>query len=192
VAIAALFLWMCTAAAGAYLLATSLRTTESDRAPQTSEPDRIKQTAPAAPAAPAAAEAPAAPAAAAVAAPAAAAAAVKPVRARDRFDPPSLARAKNESIPGMRALAEFAHPALAIIGLGFWLAYVLTHYRTFAAIGFGVLLGAIGAGVSWFAANARAARASKDGLSPSPRLLILHAVGAAVTLLIAALIIARA
>ncbi|HXC81471.1 MAG TPA: hypothetical protein VNV62_06420 [Trebonia sp.] len=171
-AIAALFLWMCTAAAGAYLLATSLRTSGSDRAPQTQEADRVPQTAPAGRAA---AEPPAA----------------KPVRDRDRFDPPSLARAKNESIPGMRALAEFAHPALAIIGLGFWLAYVLTHYRAFAAIGFGVLLGAICAGVSWFAANARAARARKDALSPSPRLLILHAVGAAVTLLIATLIIAR-
>ena len=179
-AIAALFLWMCTAAAGAYLLATSVRTTESDRAPETSEADRAPQTAPAA----TAAEAPAATAAAE-------APAAKPIRDRDRFDPPSLARAKNESIPGMRALAEFAHPALAIIGLGFWLAYVLTHYRAFAAIGFGVLLGAICAGLSWFAANARAARARKDALSPPPRLLILHAVGAAVTLLIATLIIAR-
>ena len=171
-AIAALLLWMCTAAAGAYLLATSLRSTESDRAPQSSGADRVPQTAPAAKAA-------------------AAAPPAKPVRDRDRFDPPSLARAKSESIPGMRALAEFAHPALAIIGLGFWLAYVLTHYRAFAAIGFGVLLGAICAGVSWFAANARAARARKDALSPSPRLLMLHAVGAAVTLLIATLIIAR-
>jgi hypothetical protein len=172
VAIAALLLWMCTAAAGAYLLATSLRSTESDRAPQSSGADRVPQTAPAAKAA-------------------AAAPPAKPVRDRDRFDPPSLARAKSESIPGMRALAEFAHPALAVIGLGFWLAYVLTHYRVFAAIGFGVLLGAICAGVSWFAANVRAARARKDALSPAPRLLILHAVGAALTLLIAALIIAR-
>jgi hypothetical protein len=180
VAIAALLLWMCTAAAGAYLLATSFRTMESDRAPETSEADRVPQTAPAATAA---AEAP-------VEAPVEAPAA-KPVRQRDRFDPPSLARAKSESIPGKRALAEFAHPALAIIGLGFWLGYVLTHYRVFAAIGFGILLGAICAGVSWFAANARAARARKEALSPSPRLLILHAVGAALTLLIATLIIAR-
>jgi hypothetical protein len=177
VAIAALLVWMCTAAAGAYLLATSLRTRESDQAPETSEADRVPQTA-------TAAKAP-------VVAPAETPAA-RPVRNRDRFDPPSLARAKSESIPGMRALAEFAHPALAVIGLGFWLAYVLTHYRAFAAIGFGILLGAICAGVSWFAANARAARARKDALSPSPRLLILHAVGAALTLLIATLIIARA
>jgi hypothetical protein len=163
VAIAALLLWMCTAAAGAYLLATSVRTREADRAVETTEADRVPQTAPA-----------------------------SPVRARDRFDPPSLARAKSEPIPGMRALAEFTHPALAIIGLGFWLGYVMTHYRVFAAIGFGVLLGAICAGVSWFVVNNRAARAKKDALSPRGRLLVLHAVGAALTLLIATLIIARA
>lgn len=162
-AIAALLLWMCTAAAGAYLLATSVRTREADRAVETTQADRVPQTAPA-----------------------------SPVRARDRFDPPSLARAKSEPIPGMRALAEFTHPALAIIGLGFWLGYVMTHYRVFAAIGFGVLLGAICAGVSWFVVNNRAARGKKDALSPSGRLLVLHAVGAALTLLIATLIIARA
>jgi hypothetical protein len=169
VAIAALVLWMCTAAAGTYLLATSIRAAGSDRAPETAEADRVRQTAPAAKAVPEA----------------------KPVRERDRFDPPSLARAKSEPIPGMRALAEFAHPALAIIGLGFWLAYVLSRDRVFAAIGLGVMLGAICAGVSWFAANARAARARKDALSPPPRLLILHGVGAALTLLVAALIVAR-
>jgi hypothetical protein len=181
VAIAALVLWMCTAAAGAYLLATSVRTAESGRAPEKTAADRVPQTAPAANTV---AEAPAG-------APAGAPAA-KPVRQRDRFDPPSLARAKSEPIPGMRALGEFTHPALAIVGLGFWLGYVLTHYRVFAAIGFGVLLGAICAGVSWFAVNARDARARKDALSPSPRLLVLHAVGAALTLLIATLIITRA
>jgi hypothetical protein len=176
VAIAALVLWMCTAAAGAYLLATSIRGTGSDRAADTA--DRVPQTAPASAEAEATAEA--------------TAAEPKPVRARDRFDPPSLARAKSEPIPGLRALGEFTHPALAVIGLGFWLGYVLTHYRVFAATGFGVLLGAICAGVSWFVVNTRAARASKDALSPAGRLLVLHAVGATLTLLIAALIIARA
>jgi hypothetical protein len=181
VAIAALVLWMCTAAAGAYLLATSARGTQADRASRTAEAGRVAQTAPAAKAAPETAKVPAAPGVPAS----------SPVRARDRFDPPSLARAKSEPLPGMRALAEFAHPALAIVGIGFWLAYVLTRDRVFAAVGFGVLLGAICAGLSWFAASTRAARASKDALSPSSRLLVLHAVGAALTLLIAALIVAR-
>jgi hypothetical protein len=161
-AIAALVLWMCTASAGGYLLATGVR---AKHAAASSEQD----------------PAPARTAAQATAPP-------KPVRPKDRFDPPSLRRAKAEPLPGMRALAEFAHPALAIAGLGFWLGYVLTRDRVFAAIGLGVLLGTICAGLTWFAANTRAARrARSDALPLSPRLLGLHAAGAALTLLLVAL-----
>jgi hypothetical protein len=187
VTIAALLLWLCTAAVGSYLLVTAIHS--GNNAPAPAEP------------VPVAAEQPVA----AIADPAPAPA--RPVRARDRFDPPSLQRAKSEPLPGMRTLAEFAHPALAIIGLGFWLGYVVSRDRLFAAIGLGVLLGAICAGLSWFIANTRAARragaagAADDSgtenqgaapLSASPRLLILHAVGAALTLLFTALIAARA
>jgi hypothetical protein len=107
-------------------------------------------------------------------------------------------------MPGLRELAEFAHPALAMIGIGVWLGYVVSRDRVFAAIGLGVLLGAICAGLSWFTANTRAARraaaANADSgtarpgsapLTPAPRLLILHAVGAALTLLFAVLIAVR-
>ena len=184
-AIAALVLWMCTAAVGGYLLATSTRVGTGDGTPG--------EKAPAPEPAPEPAAVPAA-----------------PVRAKDRFDPPSLARAKSEPLPGMRALAEFAHPALAIIGLGMWLAYVFSRDRLFAAIGLGVLLGAICAGLYWALANARAARhpSSPDSCPPGPdpgaaarhpgaltfppRLLILHGLGAALTLLLTALIAARA
>jgi Na+/proline symporter len=105
----------------------------------------------------------------------------------------------------LKELAEFAHPALAMIGVGFWLGYVVSHDRLFAVIGLGVLLGAICAGLSWFTANTRAARraaaAGADSgtgargappLAASPRLLILHATGAALTLLFAVLIAVRA
>jgi hypothetical protein len=177
VAIAALVLWMCTAAVGGYLLASSTRTGVGDPAPG--------EKAPAPEPVPEPAAVPAA-----------------PVRAKDRFDPPSLARAKSEPLPGMRALAEFAHPALAIIGLGTWLAYVLSRDRLFAAIGLGILLGAICAGLTWALANARAAK-RPPGTGPDaaarhpaaltfpPRLLILHGLGAALTLLLTALIAAR-
>jgi hypothetical protein len=204
VAIAALVLWMCTAAVGGYLLATStrpgpagFRQQEKNAAPAPDDSVPVPQ---ATHLAHSASEVPQPVPAAldrAVSAPQSASAPARPARARDRFDPPSLARAKSEPLPGVRALAEFAHPALAMIGFGFWLGYVLTRDRVFAAIGFGILLGAIGAGLSWFAANARAAKrapaAQRPGaLSVTPRLLILHGAGALLTLLIAALIAARA
>ena len=165
-AIAALVLWMCTAAVGGYLLANSTRVGARGGMPGEKAPAREPAPEPAA-------------------VPAA------PVRAKDRFDPPSLTRAKSEPLPGMRALAEFAHPALAIIGLGAWLAYVFSRDRLFAAIGLGVLLCAVCAGVSWALANARAAR-HPGALTFPPRLLILHGLGAALTLLLTALIVARA
>jgi hypothetical protein len=174
VAIAALVLWLCTAAVGSYLLATAIRTRQAPRPADDERPVPVTL-APAAPAAPA-----------------------EPRRARDRYDPPSLVRAKSEPLPGLRALAEFTHPALAIVGLGLWLGYVLSRDRMFAAIGFGVLLGAICAGLTWFAGNRRAARRAQpgngsqpDALSFAPRLLVLHAAGAAITLLFVALIAAR-
>ena len=167
-AIAALVLWLCTAAVGGYLLATATRTRQ---APQPADDQRpVPVTSPPS----------------------------EPRRAKDRYDPPSLARAKSEPLPGLRALAEFSHPALAIVGLGFWLGYVLTRDRMFAAIGFGVLLGAICAGLTWFAGNRRAIRRAQpesasepDALCFTPRLLVLHAIGAAITLLVVTLIAAR-
>ena len=178
-AIAAMLFWMCTAAVGAYLLMSRVRPVDAGAEPEP-QPERV-----------AAAGAPGAAGTVEAAQPAPAAPA--PRRAKDRFDPPSLARAKAEPIPGLRALAEFAHPALAIIGLAFWILYVLSRDRVFAAIGLGIILGAIAAGVSWFTANRRAVAAGRrDALSLSPRLLILHGAGAALTLLFAALIVTRA
>jgi hypothetical protein len=167
VTIAALLVWMCTAAAGGYLLASRGRPADDEPEPQ---PAPVPATAESG----------------------AAGAAHQPRRAKDRFDPPSLVRAKSEPLPGLRAHAEFAHPALAITGFAFWAAFLLTRDRVFAAIGFGILLGAICAGVSWFTANKRAVRRGRPGaLILSPRLLRLHAVGAALTLLLTALITAR-
>jgi hypothetical protein len=177
VTIAALLVWMCTAAAGGYLLATRARPADAGPA---AEPE--PQPAPV----PAAAETDA------PGAPGAPAAARQARRAKDRFDPPSLVRAKSEPLPGMRALAEFAHPALAVTGFAFWAAYLLTGDRVFAAIGLGILLGAICAGVSWFTVNKRAVRRGRpDALILSPRLLLLHGAGAALTLLLTALITTR-
>jgi hypothetical protein len=192
VAIAALAAWMCTVAVGVYLLLTSTRSGAAPSAP--AEHAMVPQ------------------AAASAQPPEAAAGPVpaRPVRERDRFDPPSLAQAKSEPVPGLRALAEFTHPALAVIGCGFWLAYTLSRDRVFAAIGTGILLGAICAGLSWAVGNARAAKRERAAESAghggsaadatgermpallfSRRLMILHGAGAALTLLLAALIAAR-
>lgn len=180
-AVAVLLLWLCTAAVGGYLLATAVR---SGHSPGTEREPAEPVAVPAEPQA----------------------------RVKDPFAPPSLRRAQAEPLPGLRALAEFAHPALAMIGVGFWLGYVVSRDRVFAVIGLGVLLGAICAGLTWFTANTRAARrAAADGgegpahpagrgtaarntvpLSASPRLLVLHAAGAALTLLFAVLIAVRA
>ena len=212
-AVAALLLWLCTAVVGSYMLATSLRSGSGEPAPPEPVPVPAEQRT-AAGTAPAT-DLPAPSAGAPVAA------AKKPARAKDRFDPPSLQRAKSEPVPGLKDLAEFAHPALALIGIGFWLGYVVSRDRLFAVIGLGILLGAICAGLSWFTVNTRAARraaAAKAGatgaahsgtgdsstgdsstgdsgtrpLSPPRRLLILHAIGAALTLLFAVLIAAGA
>jgi hypothetical protein len=179
VAIAALVLWICTVAVGTYLLATATRMAGAESAPSEAE-------------------------AAVAASPASAPA--RPAR-RDHFAPPSLQRERSEQLPLARSLAEFAHPALAVIGLGFWFGYVASRDRLFLAIGLGILLGAICAGLSWFTVNTRAAKhaaaaeaAGQPGIEDprfapqtfSRRVLTLHAVGAALTLLFAALIVARA
>jgi hypothetical protein len=164
VTVAALVIWLCTGAVGSYLLATATRT--RNNAPGHADPVSVPS---------------------------------RPVRDKDRFDPPSLQRAKSEPLPGLRDLAEFSHPALATIGFGFWLGFLVSHDRLFLAISLGILLGAICAGLSWFTANIRAARraqatgaASGAGhLFVAPHLLILHAVGAILTLLFVALVAAR-
>jgi hypothetical protein len=186
VAIAALVVWICTVAAGTYLLATATRYGNSESAP--SEPVSVSATAASPARDPAMGKVPAP---------------EKPARVRDPFAPPSLQRERSESLPLMRALVEFTHPALGMIGFGFWFGYLVSRDRLFLAISLGVLLGAIAAGVTWFTVNTRAVRraaaaeaAGEPGVEDprfaphtfSHRVLIVHGAGAALTLLIAALI----
>jgi hypothetical protein len=190
VAIAVLVLWMCTICAGTYLLATATRYGKPESEP--AEPVSV----------PAGTASPAADAVMGkVPAP------ETPARVRDPFAPPSLQRERSESLPLLRSLVEFAHPALGMIGVGFWFGYVVSRDRLFLAIGLGIMLGAIAAGLSWFTVNRRGVKraaaaeaAGQPGIGDprfapqtfSPRVLILHGAGAALTLLIAALITVRA
>jgi hypothetical protein len=198
VAVAALLLWLCTAAIGSYLLVTAVHAGNTGPGAEESAPVPAGQPA-------AARTARAAAGGAAPAGPAAPASPAKLTRnERDLFAPASLRQARSEPLPGLKDLAEFAHPALALIGIGFWLGYVVSRDRLFAVIGLGILLGAICAGVSLFTVNTRAARraaANADAapagpggapLTASPLVLTLHAIGATLTLLFAVLIAVRA
>ena len=93
-------------------------------------------------------------------------------------------------MPDLRSVAEFAHPAFGISGLGFWLGFTLVHYRVLGWIAFGLIVATACIGLAWFTANARAARrggASQPAPSFTSRLILLHGSAAAVTLTLAAL-----
>jgi hypothetical protein len=113
--------------------------------------------------------------------------------ARNRFDPPSLTAAKNApAVPGPRSLLEFAHPAFAIVGLGFWLGFTMVHDRALGWIAFGLVTAAICLGLTWYAANTRAARREgPSGGEAAPafrtRLVLLHGSAATLTFALAAL-----
>jgi hypothetical protein len=211
-AIVVLVLWLFTAGAGFYLLVTSnlgrarpaVATPAAEPAPAESATVSAAPTAataasaasvaaPAAAAAPVAQSASAAEAAVGTAPPAS----KREMRraARDRFDPPSLTAAKNAPVvPGLRSLLEFAHPAFAVVGLGFWLGFTLVHDRALGWIAFGLVTATVCLGLTWYAANARAVRrkdSPEPGSEPAPslgsRLVILHGSAAAVTFVLAAL-----
>ena len=116
--------------------------------------------------------------------------------ARDRFDPPSLTAAKSApAVPGLRSLLEFAHPAFAIAGLGFWLGFTMVHDRALGWIAFGLVTATVCLGLTWYTANTRAAmregREGSPGSEPAPafrtRLVLLHGSAATVTFALAAL-----
>ena len=189
-AIVVLVLWLFTAGAGFYLLVTS----NLGRARPAAEPAPAEP-APAESATVSAAATAASAASVAQATAAAPAASKREMRraARDRFDPPSLTAAKNAPVvPGLRSLLEFAHPASAIVGLGFWLGFTLVHNRALGWIAFGLVTVTVCLGLTWYTANTRAARsknAPEDQPAPSlsNRLVILHGSAAAVTFALAAL-----
>jgi hypothetical protein len=173
-AIVVLVLWLFTAGAGFYLLVTS-------------NLGRARPAATTQPAEPAAA-----PAGQAAVAPAPSKSELRRA-ARERFDPPSLTAAKSApAVPEPRSLLEFAHPASAIVGLGFWLGFTLIHDRALGWIGFGLVTATVGLGLTWFTANTRAAgRKGSPGKEPAPsfrpRMVIVHGGAAAVTFVLAAL-----
>jgi len=193
VAIVVLVLWLFTAGAGFYLLVTSnLGRARPVVATPAAEPATTPTESAAVPAGASAKPAAAStPQVTATQSPAS----KREMRrmARDRFDPPSLTAAKNAPVvPGLRSLLEFAHPAFAIVGLGFWLGFTLVHDRGLGWIAFGLVTATVCLGLTWYTANTRAARTKNEaGSEPapsfSPRLVILHGSAATVTFVLAAL-----
>lgn len=101
----------------------------------------------------------------------------------DDGKPPPVPRTRVATPPGEHPLLEFSHPALALIGLAFWFVFVLIHYRPLAWISFGVLAVTLGAGLSWLAANALAARRREHAARSFPlRLVVFHGLAATVAL----------
>jgi hypothetical protein len=150
--IAALLLWFVTAGAGLYLLMAGRPSSTAARAGQEPAEDPARATVPPSP--PPQLGLPQS------TVDALAAGATVPPITHTRVKPP----------PGQHPLLEFIHPALGIIGLGCWIAYVATQFTTFAWVAFGVLVATISAGVTWFTVNARAAaaRAASSGAGPGP------------------------
>ena len=105
-----------------------------------------------------------------------------PLTAQGR--PPPGPHVRVTSPPGEHPLLEFCHPALAVTGIACWLMFVLVHYRPFAWIAFAILIVTMAVGLSWLAANRRAAsRSATPAWQFPPRLVAVH--GVAVTLAIA-------
>jgi hypothetical protein len=182
--IAALLLWLVTAGAGLYLLVSGRPASPSDQSAEAPEPATVPASGPVQSGLPQAT--------------------VDALAAGARIPP--ITHTRVTTPPGQHPLLEFMHPALGVIGLGAWIAFVVTGFHAFAWIAFGVLLATITAGLTWYTINARLAAArpanraadseagSGSGAQPAPtgrryppRRILIHG-GAASTTLILALI----
>jgi hypothetical protein len=102
---------------------------------------------------------------------------------------PPITHTRIATQPGQHPLLEFMHPALGIVGLGCWIAYVATKFGTFAWVSFGILLATIAAGLTWYTVNRRhAARSSRpsevletSGAPGTAGVLVTRDVGASET-----------
>lgn len=89
-------------------------------------------------------------------------------------------------------LLEFIHPLLALLGLTFWIFFVMTDGRLFAWIAFGLVVATVLAGLSWALLTGPAGRRAvrRAGREPAAaagpgfpaRLVTVHGLAAACTL----------
>ena len=79
-------------------------------------------------------------------------------------------------------LLEFCHPALGVIGLMFWIFFVVTSHPAFAWIAVGVLAVTALAGLTWLISGIRERRARVPSGPVFPRhLVLLHGLAVACT-----------
>jgi len=105
---------------------------------------------------------------------------------------PPIPRVRVHVPAGEHPLLEFSHPTLGLVGLGLWFIFVGTHYHPLAWVAFGILVVTIAAGLRWFIGQARAARRGGQAGGPLarrgvPRLAIGHGAAAGATFLLAVL-----
>jgi len=165
-AIAALVLWVLTAAAGVALLAAgnAARRAVSPAPAPAPAPDPVPAPVPAP-----------APAGTAPAGPGE----LRPIP-----------RVTVHAVPGEHPLLEFSHPALGLLGLGCWFIYVGTRHAALAWVAFGIVVVTILAGLGWLGRSALARRRGTGPASPSrfpSRLVLLHGVVATATVALAVL-----
>ncbi len=72
--------------------------------------------------------------------------------------PADAAVSRGSSAAEGSPLLEFIHPMLALLGLTFWIFFVMTDDRLFAWIAFGVVVATVLAGLSWVIITRQAAR----------------------------------
>jgi hypothetical protein len=181
-AIAALVLWVLTAAAGLvlFIAGSAARRAGGEQAPGHQREQGSGQAVPA-------------PASAVTVPPVQTPAArpgAPPGPGARRAEPPPIPRVKVHAKPGEHPLLEFCHPALGLIGMGVWFVYVGTrHAAPLAWAAFGILVAAIAAGLSWLARNRLAARHGDRpaGAGFPPRLILLHGLAATATFALAVL-----
>jgi hypothetical protein len=165
VAIAALVVWLLTAAAGMTVLihGSLARRETAAAAPQNARAQPVPAPAPAAVPVPGAGRGPAG-------------------------EMPDIPGVKVHATPGEHPLLEFAHPTLGLVGLGLWFIYVGTRHQPLAWVAFGVLVLTIAAGLSWLVRSARSARAAGGPRRILPgRLALLHGLLATATFVLAVL-----
>src|SRR5205807_6743349 len=71
---------------------------------------------------------------------------------------PPISHTRITTQPGEYPLLEFMHPALGLVGLGCWIAFVITRFRPFAWIAVGVAALKKKNGVTPYAVRSRAPR----------------------------------